>query len=224
MVDLTMDVHEPKTIARYLEEFKVPFTKRRITPGDYVVGEVGIERKTLGDFFNSMVTRRLFDQVIRLKSCYPTSVLIVEGDLSDICAHRNPAAFWGAFLAMVMDDNVSILFSPNKLETARILRTFWRRQERGPNNYGLRHKPKMLTLEERQVFLIQGFPNVGDTLSRSLLEKFGSVRRVMMASKEELMEVPKIGEKKAEVMARILDGEYGQNQSVGQHDRMGSRG
>ncbi|MFQ5910170.1 MAG: ERCC4 domain-containing protein [Thermoplasmata archaeon] len=216
MVKLTMDVHEPKSIAKHLESLSVPFVRKKITPGDYVVGEVGIERKTLGDFFNSMVRKRLFDQVIRLKSCYPTTVVIVEGDVSDICTHRNPAAFWGAFLAIVMDENVSILFSPDKLETARILRTIWRRQEKGHNSYGLRHKPKMLTMEEKQMFLIQGFPSVGDTLSKSLLEMFGSVRSVMMADKEDLVKVPKIGEKKAENIVRILDEEYGRGQIASQ--------
>ena len=214
MVKLTMDVHEPKTIAKHLKALEVPFSQKKITPGDYVVGEVGVERKTLGDFFNSMVRKRLFDQVIRLRSCYPTSVVIVEGDLNDICRYKNPAAFWGAFLAIVMDENVSILFAPNKLETARILRTIWRRQEKGPNNYGLRHKPKMLTMEEKQMFLVQGFPSVGDTLSKSLLEEFGSVRRVMMAKKEDLMKVPKIGERKAESMIKILDEGYGQTQAT----------
>lgn len=209
MVKLTMDVHEPRTIARHLEALEVPFTLMKITPGDYVVGEVGVERKTIGDFFNSMVKKRLFDQVVRLRSCYPMSVVIVEGDLNDITHYRNPAAFWGAFLAIVMDENVSVLFSPTKMETARILRTIWRRQEVGPGSYGLRHKPKMLTTEERQVFMIQGFPSVGDALSKSLLEKFGSVRHVMMASKSDLMKVPKIGEKKAENMVRILDEAYG---------------
>ena len=55
MVDLTMDVHEPRAIARHLKDLKVPFEVKKITPGDYVVGGVGIERKTLGDFFSSLV-------------------------------------------------------------------------------------------------------------------------------------------------------------------------
>ncbi|MFQ6127899.1 MAG: ERCC4 domain-containing protein [Thermoplasmata archaeon] len=203
-----MDVHEPRTIARFLKRLDVPFSTKKIAPGDYVVGEVGVERKTLGDFFNSLVRKRLFDQVFRLRSCYPIPLILVEGDLSEICVHRNPAAFWGAFLAMMMDQNIRILFSPSKLETARILKAIWRRQEKGSTNYALRHKPKVLTLEEKQLFVVQGFPNVGDTLSKNLLEKFGSVRKVMMANKEDLMEVPKVGKKKADEIIRILDEEY----------------
>ncbi|MCK4366402.1 MAG: hypothetical protein KAW84_00460 [Thermoplasmata archaeon] len=208
MVDLTMDVHEPRAIARHLKDLKVPFEVKKITPGDYVVGGVGIERKTLGDFFSSLVRKRLFDQIFRLKSCYQTPIMLVEGDLNDVSTHRNPAALWGALLAILMDEDIRILFSPSRLETARILRAVWRRQENGGSNYGLRHKPKMLTLEEKQLFVVQGFPNVGGTLSKNLLEEFGSVRRVMMANKEDLMRVPKVGKKKADDITRVLDEEY----------------
>ena len=208
MVDFTMDVHEPKAIARHLKDLKVPFTVKNITPGDYVVGEVGIERKTLGDFFSSLVRKRLFDQVCRLKSCYQTPIVLVEGDLNDITTHRNPAALWGALLAILMDEDIRVLFSPSRLETARILRAVWRRQENGGTNYGLRHKPKMLTMGEKQLFVVQGFPNVGGILSKSLLEEFGSVRRVMIANREDLMRVPKIGKKKADEITLVLDEEY----------------
>ena len=203
-----MDVHEPKAIARHLKDLKVPFTVKNITPGDYVVGEVGIERKTLGDFFSSLVRKRLFDQVFRLKSCYQTPIVLVEGDLNDITTHRNPAALRGALLAILMDEDIRVLFSPNRLETARILRAVWRRQENGGSNYGLRHKPKMLTMGEKQLFVVQGFPNVGGILSKNLLEEFGSVRRVMMANREDLMRVPKIGKKKADEITLVLDEEY----------------
>ena len=134
--------------------------------------------------------------------------MLVEGDLNDVSTHRNPAALWGALLAILMDEDIRILFSPSRLETARILRAVWRRQENGGSNYGLRHKPKMLTLEEKQLFVVQGFPNVGGTLSKNLLEEFGSVRRVMMANKEDLMRVPKVGKKKADDITRVLDEEY----------------
>ena len=203
-----MDVHEPRAIARHLKDLKVPFEVKKITPGDYVVGGVGIERKTLGDFFSSLVRKRLFDQIFRLKSCYQTPIMLVEGDLNDVSTHRNPAALWGALLAILMDEDIRILFSPSRLETARILRAVWRRQENGGSNYGLRHKPKMLTLEEKQLFVVQGFPNVGGTLSKNLLEEFGSMRRVMMANKEDLMRVPKVGKKKADDITRVLDEEY----------------
>ncbi|PCN50814.1 hypothetical protein B6U99_02630 [Candidatus Geothermarchaeota archaeon ex4572_27] len=43
------DVHEPREIVGYLERSGVPVEVRSISPGDYVVGSVGIETQQGGD-------------------------------------------------------------------------------------------------------------------------------------------------------------------------------
>ena len=59
---LVIDVNEPGDIPERLRALGVDFEIKRIAPGDYVLGPVGIERKTLADFFNSLVRKRLFEQ------------------------------------------------------------------------------------------------------------------------------------------------------------------
>ncbi len=68
--------------------------------------------------------------------------------------------------------------------------------------------PKLLSLAEQQAFAVQGLPSVGDTLSKALLERFGSVRRVMAATERELQKVPKIGPVKAARIEALLDAPY----------------
>jgi len=125
-----------------------------------------------------------------------------------VAYYQNPAAFWGAFLAIIIDEQIPILFSPNLEQTSLLLSTIFKRQRRKRGEYGLRHKPKMLSLEEKQKFVVQGLPEVGEILSRSLLEHFGSVRNVMKASQKELMKVPMIGQVKALEIGKVLDSKY----------------
>lgn len=205
---IVADVHEPKRIVQRLKDLGVRVQVKNIIPGDYVVGEVGVERKTIGDFFSSMVKKRLFDQVLRLKECYPVASLVVEGDLSALSDYQNPGAFWGAFLAITLDEGIPIFFAPDYKQTAHFLYIIERRQVKGAAPYGLRHKPKMLTLDEKQRYFLQGFPNVGEILARSLLEEFGSLRKVMNARENDLLRVPKIGKKKAQEMISLLDAKY----------------
>lgn len=205
---IIVDIHEPKRIVKRLKELGVKTKRKKITPGDYIVGEVGVERKTVNDFFSSMVKKRLFDQVLRLKDCYPVSTLVVEGDLSKLSDYKNPGAFWGAFLAITLDESVPIFFAPDYKQTAHFLHIVDRRQTIGRSDYGLRHKPKMLTLEERQRFFLEGFPNVGETLARNLLEEFGSLRKILDAKEKDLLRVPKIGKKKAKEMVALLNAKY----------------
>ncbi|HEX9566806.1 MAG TPA: helix-hairpin-helix domain-containing protein, partial [Thermoplasmata archaeon] len=60
----------------------------------------------------------------------------------------------------------------------------------------------------RQRFVVEGLPTIGETLARSLLERFGSVRAVFSASEEELKKVPKIGDIKAAEIVRLSNAPY----------------
>ena len=101
-----------------------------------------------------------------------------------------------------------VLTTADKDQTALLLSILWKRQEKGAADYGLRHKPKAMTVEQRQRFLVEGLPSVGETLARNLLERFGSVRGVFNASEEELKRVSKIGDIKAAEIVRIASAPY----------------
>jgi len=207
-VPLIVDANEPEDIPDRLRELGVDIDVRKIAPGDYVLGPVGIERKTLTDFFNSLVRKRLFEQVQRLRDAYPQPLLILEGDLSEISSFKHPQSVLGALLALETKERVPVLATADKEQTAMVLSVLWKGQDKGAPEYGLRHKPKALTVGQRQRFLVEGLPNVGETLARNLLERFGSVRAVFQASQEELQRVPKIGKVKAADIARLVTAPY----------------
>ncbi|HEX9341704.1 MAG TPA: ERCC4 domain-containing protein [Thermoplasmata archaeon] len=207
-IPLVVDSNEPEDISERLRELGVTIEVRKIAPGDYVLGPIGIERKALSDFFNSLVRKRLFEQVQRLREAYPQPLLILEGDLAEISTFKHPQSILGALLALEVAERVPVLTTADKEQTALLLSVLWKRQDKGAAEYGLRHKPKAMTIEQRQRFLIEGLPSVGETLARNLLERFGSVRAVFNASEEELKRVPKIGEVKAAEIVRLASAPY----------------
>ncbi|MFQ5553411.1 MAG: ERCC4 domain-containing protein [Thermoplasmata archaeon] len=212
---LYVDVHEPEEIETHIQESGIPVQRKTLAPGDYIVGEVGVERKTIQDFFSSIVNKRLWEQVSRLRDTYPRPLVVVEGDLALVDEYSNPKVFWGAFLALHFEERVPVLFAPNYLHTALLLETLYQQQRKGLSSFSLRHKPKLLSLPEQQEFAVQGLPNIGDTLSKALLERFGSVRGVMGASERDLLKVPKIGPGKALRIADLLDAPYeGEQQKI----------
>jgi len=202
---MIVDVHEPESMVAALRGLGVDVEVRAITPGDYVIGPVGIERKTLTDFFASIVQRRLFEQVIRLRETYPLSLLLVEGDLATVAKAKNPAAFWGAFSAVTLAERVPILFTPDQAQTALSLRTIERQFSKGALDYGVRHKPKSTSLEDRQRIVLEGLPGVGAATVRQLLAHFGTVRRTFAASEARLQRVEGIGPKRAREITAVLD-------------------
>lgn len=212
-VPLVVDSNEPADIPERLRELGVAFEVRRIAPGDYVLGPTGIERKALSDFFSSLVKKRLFEQVQRLRDAYPQPLVILEGNLAEISTFQHPQSILGALLAIETKERVPVLATADKDQTALLLSVLWKQQDKGAAEYGLRHKPKGLTLEQRQRFLVEGLPSVGETLARNLLERFGSVRGVFDASAEELKKVAKIGDLKAAEIAKLAAARYAGEQT-----------
>jgi ERCC4-type nuclease len=109
---------------------------------------------------------------------------------------------------MELKERVPILTTADKEQTALVLKVLWKSQDKGAPEYGLRHKPKALSLGQRQRFLVEGLPSIGETLARNLLERFGTVRAVFDASAEELEHTPKIGAVKAAEIVRLVNAAY----------------
>ncbi|MGQ0796290.1 MAG: ERCC4 domain-containing protein, partial [Methanobacteriota archaeon] len=220
-IPLVMDSNEPEDLFDRLRDLGVEVERRKIAPGDYVVGPIGIERKSLSDFFGSIVKKRLFEQVRRLKEAYPRPLVLLEGDLAEISTFRHPQSLLGALVALEVTERVPVLTTADKDQTALLLSVIWRRQDKAAASYGLRHKPKEMSLDERQRFLVEGLPSVGETLSHALLERFGSVRAVFNASEDDLKRVPKIGDVKAAEIARLVTTRY-EGRQTRIEDRIGS--
>src|SRR3990172_3370117 len=112
--DLVVEANEPRAIHDRLVELGGSAVRGKITPGDYVCGEIGIERKTLQDFFASLIRKRLFEQLRRLREAYPVALLILEGDLAeglpsvgDVLA-RNLLEHFGSVRAVFAADEAAL--------------------------------------------------------------------------------------------------------------------
>lgn len=199
------DHREPDAIVRLLRAEAVPVDVRALQPADFVVGDVAIERKTVSDVAASVYDGRLFDQVQRIKSTYPSALLVVEGDCAGFDAFANPRALWGALLSVALDWETPVLPTASEEQTARLLATLWRRLGKEPRAYALRHKPRAYTPEQEAMLVVQGLPAVGDKLSERLLDHFGAVRKVMNAREGDLQRVPGVGPEKARRIVEVLD-------------------
>ena len=208
---IVVDVNEPPSMVDLLVARGATVERRRLAPADYVVGPIALERKTISDFHGSLIQKRLFEQLTRLKETYPPPVgLLLEGDLSEVESFAEPRSFWGALLAVAVDLDVRVLPTPSRAGTADLLATLALRLARERNGRGtdVRFKPRMLGPEVEQRFVVQGLPGIGDRVSHNLLERFGSLRRLFAASERELLRVPGVGKKRAAEIGELLDRPY----------------
>ena len=208
--EIIVDFREAFSIKLKLSELGSRVAEKSITPADYVLSEnCAVERKTLKDFLRSIYDGRLFEQVERLAKAYEKPILIVEGSLQGLEDVENPKIFWGALARVLAEWGVSVIFTPDERGTALFLYSLAEKlQKESERRVLAKRKPRVYTLREKQLLILQGLPNIGPERAAKLLERFGTLRRVFQASERELLSVEGFGKKIVRQIREILDTKY----------------
>ncbi|MCD6590847.1 MAG: hypothetical protein J7K72_02650 [Candidatus Aenigmarchaeota archaeon] len=212
-VRIIADRREAKTnILQYLESFNAVVVIDQLDTGDYICSDrVCVERKTVSDFLNSITDQRIFDQSRNLTEQYEKPVIVIEGSYDLLYLERNlhPNTIRGTLASLAIDYKIPILWSSDPRETAALL--YWiayREQIKEKRNISIRVSKRFKTFTEQQEFLISGLPGVNTKLSRNLLNKFKTPKKIFSASISSLMKVEGIGKKKAEKIWKLLNTNY----------------
>jgi Fanconi anemia group M protein len=177
----------------------------RLLQGDYKIGDrILVERKTSRDFVDSLIDRDLLDQLREMARVCPKPVLIIEG--GDIYSQRDihPNAIRGALAAISVTMGIVIFQTRDAGDTADLLLVLARREEEnGYKERGSGQKEAYESLATAQEAIISAFPDLGPKYARALLTAFGSLKAIIDAEKEDLLQVPGIGAKKAEMIYEL---------------------
>ena len=199
------DIHEKNSmILSNLIELGAEIEEKNLQIGDYLIGEIIIERKTFSDFISSMLSKRLAEQLKHLQK-YSKRLLILEGkdfeSLEKSESKLNPNAIRGMMLSISLEYQTPIIFTKNSEETAKYLLVLAKREIKKPTEATL-HSRKPQTKKEKIEYIIQSFPNIGPKNAKILIKKFGSIKKIINAPQEQLKEI--LG-KKSEEFIELLD-------------------
>ncbi|MBD3203796.1 hypothetical protein GF327_05850 [Candidatus Woesearchaeota archaeon] len=197
--------HEPEEIVDNIRN-EVQVKTKNFSPGDYLIGNIGIERKTMNDFFCSLVNTRLFSQLQSLKNYYATSLLIIE--TYDPGFFKNSNVIYGAILRIILDMHIKVIFCQTKKQTSEVLVLIHNREKNKKINprvlkHRLKYRIKKNSVKKNKKHLLKSIPDIGDKKSEQLLRRFRTVKDVLKADEKSLMEVPGIGKKTIENIKRI---------------------
>ncbi len=198
-------------VARAIEKLGMDVVLKTLEVGDYVISDrVGIERKTAEDFLSTLMDGRdLFGQVSDLVRTFERPVLIIEGEGLYTARQIHPNSIRGVLSSIAIDFGVPIIFSRDEEDTAALISVMAKREQIDTKkDISLHGKKTSLTLKEQQEYVISSLPEIGPAVARNLLRHFGSVERIMKASREELMEVGLVGPKTADRIKEVVGGEY----------------
>ncbi|MFW6121875.1 MAG: DEAD/DEAH box helicase [Petrotogales bacterium] len=202
------EYHSP--VVRLLSGKDVKIESYQLDVGDYVLSSrIGVERKKVDDFLNSLIEGKLFFQLRKLRDAYSRPVLIIEGEGLLTKRNINHSAIFGSLVSTIVDFGIPIITTKTARETADLLFVMANREQRKyDKTIAIRGEKWSMSVPEQQQFIVEGLPNVSAVLAKRLLQNFGSVRAIANASEEELCTVQGIGKNIATEIVKLLNSEY----------------
>ena len=165
----------------------ITYESKRLDIADIVVTEdVGIERKTGPDFISSIMDNRLFEQLLRLKETYQNAILILEGldDKAINYTGMKISSIYGALAVVSYKLHISVIPTRNLEDTAIVIeRIAFREQIKDDMPILSRKAPKMMSEDERRIFIIEGLVDIGPKKAKQLIDKFRTPEKVFIAIK-----------------------------------------
>ena len=196
-------------VIKELVELGVKVELDSLAVADYILSDkVAVEFKTVRDFVDSIIDKRLLSQLKDLRK-YDAPILLIEGQ-EDIFAQRkvHTNAIRGMLATIAVNYAIPVLYTKNFKETAALLAVIAKREQDPEKKDFTMHSGKPLTLKEQQEYIVGALPGIGGTLAKPLLKKFKTVRKIMTASEENLKKVELIGDVKAKKIREVLDEEW----------------
>ncbi|SEH17536.1 fanconi anemia group M protein [Natronorubrum sediminis] len=180
--------------------------------GDYVCSDrVVIERKSVADFVDSLVggERSIFEQVGAMARHYSRPIVLVEGEGLYEQRDIHPNAIRGALSSLAVDFGASVLRTESEDESTELLAVLaGREQQTSDREVSVHGEKGAKTVAEQQEYVVSSIAEIGPVTARSLLEEFGTVEAVMIASEDELQEADGVGSVTAERMREVIGTEY----------------
>ena len=186
--------------------------KQWIEIGDYVFNDVCFEAKSTIDFLQSVINKRLWNQLDNMDRHYEHCILIIHGSIHQALAYpgyvnidmpeqliRNK--FYGAIGKITLDTDVKLFWVEGPRKAAQIMTTICKMRpiDRNVISPSLL---KSITTDDLRVNLLGTIKGVSEMKAQMLIDEFGSLMEIGEAEIEELIKLDGIG---TTIANRIID-------------------
>jgi ERCC4-type nuclease len=194
--------------------------------GDFlIVGNLGalvVERKTVSDFVSSIRSNRLWDQLLRLMKTgdilgyeVKRRLLVIHGgfweytNVSSVNMGRFWSSIFGALLEILFVYDTPLVVCENNYAYEVFLRILLDREKEGkhdvlPKARWFRKPVSRLPIKDVRCYMLDAIPMIGEVNAKNLLDHYVSISNIAKSTKNELMRVAGIGEKRAEKIYEIF--------------------
>jgi ERCC4-type nuclease len=126
---ILVDDREPKGMLMLMDTVGLDWERKRMTTGDYVFGDVCIERKTIDDLCGSIVDGRLEKQIEKMKKDFEFVYVLISGRVGDKVSEVHENCILGKMVSMVVKDNVRVLCIDSDIQLVYVMKRIFERHE-----------------------------------------------------------------------------------------------
>jgi len=209
-----VDTREKRSIIpQKLQELGVEIQYTSLPIGDYIVGDICIERKEINDYVASLTSGHLHTQLYQMSTNFELSYLIVEGIISEVLMYRKIkrqayiSSLAGASLKRSPHGKqgiVQIINLETAYDTVLFLKSLDEKVKENEPRLPKMNKVKWSNTDEA-IFVVSSIFGIGEKRAKNLLSYFNTIKNIVNSTKEELMKVDGIGEKTANHILEIIN-------------------
>ena len=186
--------------------------KQWIEVGDYVFSDVCFEAKSTIDFLQSVINKRLWNQLDNMDRYFEHCILIIHGSIHqalaypdyvniNIPSHLLINKFYGAIGKITLDTDVKVFWVEGPKKAAKLMTTICKMR---PINRDVISPTlmKRITTDDLRINMLATIKGISTTKAQILIDDFGSLMEIGEATVDELTKIDGIGITLAQ---RIID-------------------
>lgn len=183
---------------------------------DYCYGQLGIEAKTIGDYFSSLTSGHLQHQLENMDDNFNHMVLVIHGTVDQHVANMRKRRikvsmaqmenmFIGSLARFDVDFDMTIMHFTTSSAAARWI--VKRCSKDGTTSSGSTYRTLRRTTSED--VRVDGLRAIGcsEAIAKRLLEHFGSIAEICNATSKELMKIEGVGKIRANSIVSAFNSE-----------------
>ena len=210
-INVIIDSRENITFKKELyKNENINLVSQKLEVGDILLDNyLGIERKTLKDFVNSILDKRLFTQLKDLATNYRRPLLIIEGEENLLSIRNlNPNIILSSLISVQVDYRIPIIFTKNTQETISQIELIVKRRLKLNKNLQVNSKKSSnAKLEELENF-IGAIPKLNKTTAKKLLIHFKTIKNLINSNELEIEKCVGIGKVRAKFLYNFFKEKY----------------
>ena len=221
---LVIDSRENSELAnRIIQEcdrIGVPTTKEWLNVGDYIIDDVCFEAKSSFDFLQSVMNKRIWQQIDNMDRNFDNHSVILYGSMEDAIAEFrsrvNPSwsyshlhnRYLSAIGKIILDTDCKVIITDNAKQAAKIVSAVAKMKPMDREVYNPRLiKQRKISTTDLRIDVLMTIKGISEKKAKSLINEFGSIMEIGESSSNELCQLDGIGVTLAKRIIDVLNSE-----------------